>query len=130
MEPGLSLDSRLKVTQAFGLAVSRVEKNATCRALFTRLGASGADRLVAAIYQQAPPEVVARRCRGGAAAAINPGSTLTWICPQFAGLAVQRAAMTLIHEALHSAGLPERPLVAGALSSAEINNLVCADCGL
>lgn len=130
MRPGLQPDSVLKLTQAFALATRRVEKTEGCRALFTKLGSSGAEKLTATIYQEAPPVVVERRCRGGAAAATNPGSALTWVCPAFSALKVQRAAVTLIHEALHFAGMPERPLVASALTSAQINDLVRDSCGL
>jgi hypothetical protein len=130
IRPGLDPDAVLKLGQAHALAKRRVETNAQCRALFTALGAAGEEKLAAAIYMQAPPEVVARRCRGGAAAAINPGTALTWVCPAFSSLKVQRAAMTLIHEALHSAGMLERPQTPDALSSAEINDLVRDSCGL
>lgn len=127
---GLHPDAVLKLNQAHGLAARRVESNVSCRALFTELGASGEEKLAEAIYMQAPPEVVERRCLGGAAAAINPGTPLTWVCPAFSSLKVQRAALTLIHEALHSAGMPERPQTPGARSSAEINDLVRDRCGL
>jgi len=66
----------------------------------------------------------------GVAAASNPGTPIAWVCPAFSSLKVERAALTLIHEALHSAGMPERPQTPGARSSAEINDPVRGRCEL
>ena len=45
-------------------------------------------------------------------------------------MTVNEAAMLLLHEALHYAGLPERPVHRGAMSSKEISTLVRNRCGL
>ncbi len=127
---GLLPSVRSKVVESFGIASIQVQELGTCRELFVRLGASGLDRLRRTLYYPAPQEVVTNRCEKGVMAATNPGSAITWLCPAFASLSNQRAAMTLIHEALHFAGMPERPQAVGALSSAEINSLVHNACRL
>ena len=130
LRPGLLPDLRAKVIESFGLAASQVRSVDSCRGLFARLGADGGDRLKRTLYYPATPEVVEKRCARGVLAATNPGSSVTWLCPGFKSLATRRAALVLIHEALHFAGLPERPQVAGAMSSAEINDLVHDACRL
>ena len=120
----------MKLAKALPLAARKVEVIASCSMLFSRLGADGADRLARTQYYPAPAEVREGLCRHGASAATSPGSTVTWLCPGFASLSTWQAAMTLIHEALHFAGLPERPQAAGAMSSAEINDMVRDACGL
>jgi len=121
---------QLKLLEALPLAVRNVDQVGSCRELFSGLGADGVERLGKTLYYGAPPEVVAGRCSRGAVAATNPGSAVTWLCPMFASLPTRLAALALIHEALHFAGLPERPQVAGAHSSAEINGMVHDSCHL
>jgi hypothetical protein len=130
LRPGLLPELRAKVIESFGLAGSQVRSVDSCRGLFARLGADGGDRLQRTFYYPATREVVEKRCAKGVLAATNPGSSVTWLCPGFKSLTTRRAALVLIHEALHFAGLPERPQVAGAMSSAEINDLVHDACRL
>lgn len=130
LRPGLLPDLRAKVIESFGLAASQVRSVDSCRGLFARLGADGGDRLQRTFYYPATQDVVEKRCAKGVLAATNPGSAVTWLCPAFKSLTTRRAALVLIHEALHFAGLPERPQAAGAMSSAEINDLVHDACRL
>ena len=130
LRPGLLPDVRAKVIESFGLAVSQVRTIEPCRGLFARLGADAGDHLRRTLYYPATPEVQEKRCAKGVLAATNPGSSITWLCPGFKSLTTRRAALVLIHESLHFAGLPERPQVAGAMSSAEINDLVHDACRL
>ena len=58
------------------------------------------------------------------------GSSVTYLCRDFGRLAPEQAAIRLVHEALHHAGLPEAPADPTALASAEINELVARDCRL
>jgi len=129
LRSGLSPAVQGKLLEAFGLAARRVARSRTCGGLFAPFDGSGIDSLQRTFYYPAPPEVVRARCVKGAAAATVPGSTVTWLCPSFGSLTTQRAALVLVHEALHCAGLPERPQVPGAMSSAEINDLVRDGCG-
>jgi hypothetical protein len=127
---GLLPDVRAKLYESFGLASEKVAQLEQCRALFVRLGSEGADRLRQTLYYPATPEVLASRCDKGALAATMLGSSATLLCPGFGMLATRQAAAVLIHEALHFAGLPERPGVPTAMSSTEITNLVKRACGL
>lgn len=52
------------------------------------------------------------------------------LCRRFENLTMNEAAMTLIHESLHVAGMPEYPPVPGAMTSAQINALVRQKCRL
>jgi hypothetical protein len=130
LRSGLLPDLRAKVIESFGLAASQVRSVDSCRGLFARLGADGGDRLQRTLYYPATPEVADKHCARGVLAATNPGSSVTWLCPDFKSLTTRRAALVLIHEALHFAGLPERPQAAGAMSSPEINDLVHDACRL
>jgi hypothetical protein len=127
---GLLPDVRAKLYESFGLASEKVAQLEPCRALFVRLGSEGADRLRQTLYYPPTPEVLSGRCDKGALAATMRGSSATLLCPAFGMLATRQAAAVLIHEALHFAGLPERPHDRAAMSSTEITNLVKSACGL
>ena len=66
----------------------------------------------------------------GAAAFTLVGSPRTVVCPGFDRLAIEEAAVIVLHEALHSAGLGERPLDPDAPNGGEINRLIRVACGL
>jgi hypothetical protein len=127
---GLLPEVGAKLYEAFGLATERVQRVEQCRALFVRLGGDGADRLHRTLYYPPTPEALATRCSRGALAATMVGSSATLLCPAFGRLSARQAAAVLIHEALHFAGLPERPHDPAANSSTEITNLVKGSCGL
>jgi hypothetical protein len=57
------------------------------------------------------------------------GGTPTWICRNFARISIESAAVAVIHEALHHAGLEERPHDRLAMSSVEITDMVKDKCG-
>jgi hypothetical protein len=57
------------------------------------------------------------------------GAAPTWICRNFASVSDEMASITIIHEALHHAGLPERPGDKTAMSSVEITEMVRKACG-
>ncbi len=58
------------------------------------------------------------------------GSAVTRLCPGFARLDDERAAVILLHEALHRAGLDEWPHDPDGLTPQGINELVREGCGL
>jgi hypothetical protein len=58
------------------------------------------------------------------------GGAPTFLCRRFSKLPDRRAAMVLIHEALHHAGLDERPHDPEGPSSREINDMVSEACRL
>lgn len=70
-------------------------------------------------------------CPGGSdtKASTKPFSTIVHICPGFTNSTEGLAADYLIHEMLHSLGLPENPPTNGAMSSSQINDMVRAACG-
>jgi hypothetical protein len=70
-------------------------------------------------------------CPGGSNtnASTQPFSSTVHICPGFNNAPEGLAANYLIHEMLHSLGLPENPPTAGAKSSSQINDMVRAACG-
>jgi hypothetical protein len=122
---------RAKLASSFRLALDRLNTCPTCRDLFEQLHANGHVMLATTIYIAADGEHAIKMCdRAGGAAFTWLGQPTTYLCPCFAQLAPNEAAMSLLHEALHYAGLPERPVHRGAMSSREISALVRKRCGL
>jgi hypothetical protein len=117
---------RIRLGSAFPVAFAKLDHVDSCRALFGRLGADGAILLRNTQYSDAGD---ADPCRAGAAAFTYIGSPRTRLCSNFAALEPGRAATILIHEALHYAGLPERPACPTGLDSREINALIQVSCG-
>ena len=67
-------------------------------------------------------------CNGSAVYTLVGGGPV-WVCQKFSRLADSQAAMLIIHEALHLAGLNEQPHDANAMTSAAINGMVLKRCG-
>jgi hypothetical protein len=124
------LRDELKV--AFRIADHRLRDFPRCSQLFDDLGADGGARLRATRYQSAVEVGGERICRRGAgvAAFTAVGNPRTIICPGFGRLDVKKAAVIVLHEALHFAGLPESPPTPGAMNSSEINDRIADRCGL
>jgi hypothetical protein len=120
----------LNLRRAYPVAMRRLLGAPACRAMFDGLAIDGSDALRRALYY--PPEAlgVERVCRFGGNAFTAVGRVQIGLCPRFASLPVERAALVLIHEALHFAGLPESPPTPGAMSSTEINARIAERCGL
>jgi len=123
-----ALESRLQT--AFDLARERLASRPACRELYRGLDRSGARSLLATRYLPTTLRERRRVCSRRVSAFTVTGGLATRLCPSFARLATPRAAVVLIHEALHSAGLPEAPQTPGALRSSEINELVARRCEL
>ena len=123
---------RRKLDRAFRVAALRLRERAACRALFAGLEADGLSRLGATRYRAAESAGDGRVCRraGGVAAFTAIGNPVTTICPSLDHLNVRQAAVILVHEALHFAGLPESPPTRGAMTSTEINDRIAERCGL
>jgi hypothetical protein len=111
------------------LALEMVRSRPTCRALFAPLAGSGVESISTTHYAATTDRDRARVCAGGVAAFTTVGGRVTWLCPEFGNLGPRAAALTLIHEALHSAGMAESPSTAGALTAWEIDALVGRACG-
>jgi len=115
-----------KLRSGLELARRRLVENHECHDLFTRLGADGIDKLAEALYYPANPYRELHVCKR-AVAYLKMGGSETWLCRGFSELSDSQAAMTLIHETLHQAGLGEYPR---GPSSAGINAMVKRACGL
>jgi hypothetical protein len=126
------LDPRVvrRLRLAHELAVERVQSVPSCRALFERLGTDGTVYLARTLYFPASDSQRAGACGRGAIALTVRGNPQTRLCPVFESLRTEWAAVAVIHEALHFAGLGERPVDPNGMSSMEINRMVEASCGL
>jgi hypothetical protein len=120
---------RGKLERGWFVAHRHLEEHASCRALFTDLGADGYERLHHTIYLGRPRGSDRRSCPRRVAAHTSLHRPYTQLCPDFARLSDNWAGIVLLHEALHFAGLPESPAVPGALTSSDINQLVIDRCG-
>ena len=114
---------------AYRMAQERLRTNAQCGELFTNLGALGPRLLGQAIFAPSSTSRDRDVCAGCAVAVTEVRGRVIRLCPRFGELPVRAAALILIHETLHLAGLRERPPDPTALTSAEINTLVAANCG-
>ncbi len=117
---------------AVSLAAERLRESPACRKLFTALGADGFDILAATFYTAPISKAETGSCdRRHASAMTSVGGRRTVLCsPSFGELSRRQAAVTLLHEALHHAGLSEYPREPGAPRSSEINRAVKLSCGL
>jgi hypothetical protein len=132
-------DVRAKLETGFELAVERVLEVESCRELFTRLGADPIIILETGLYFQVVSyyreiELCGRNVAANSRRADNlsytkVGGTPTWICRNFASVSDEVASITVIHEALHHAGLTESPSDKTAMSSVEITDMVRKACG-
>jgi len=135
MEPGV----RARLEAGFDLAVERVREIEACADLFTRLGADGIDMLKTGLYLPVHSyrhEIVvcgrnpSTNSWGAKILAYTKvGGSPTWICRHFSRVSTETAAIAVIHEALHHAGMKERPHDRMAMSSIEITEMVTSACG-
>jgi len=120
---------RARLEASFRIAAQRLSDNAQCRALFTELGANGFEALASTLYYPASQQNEKQVCRG-AFGYTTVGSAPTFLCRRFSRLSERRAALVLIHEGLHRAGMGEWPQDTEGLPSSAINDLVAEACGL
>lgn len=118
-----------KLATAFPVAVERLRSEPGCLGLFEELDADGLERLVYSLYVEVTLRQEQRFCRGTSAFTMV-GGRQTRLCRGFGRLADSQAAVVLIHEALHQAGMSEKPLDPQALDSSQINQLVRTSCVL
>jgi len=117
-----------KLDEAFAVAIERVREIPHCGGLFVELEADGVEMLTKSIYMPTHPFDEQSLCKS-AAAFTWVGGAHTRLCRRFSSLSKERAAMTLIHEALHHAGLTEKPADPKAMTAREIDNMVGDACG-
>jgi hypothetical protein len=121
---------KARLEAGFDLAVKKVADVPECRGLFEALGADAIETLRTGLYfpigSHRKEKVVCSR----AVAYTNVGAAPTFLCRDFSRLSDDRAAMYVIHEALHHAGLTEKPHDQGAMTSRAINTMVANACQL
>jgi hypothetical protein len=138
IHPSMDPAVRAKLEVGLELAAERVRDIETCGDLFTRLGADGLDILNNSLYMQVNNHLrEVRVCgRNGAARSLGAknlaytkvGAASTWICRHFSRVSAETAAIALIHEALHHAGLTEWPSDRLAMTSEQITKMVRNAC--
>jgi hypothetical protein len=126
----MSDNNRERLVTSFQIAVDRVQEVPECRELFTELGADGIDTISKIYFTPiGKREARANICDGSVAYTFVGGGP-TWLCRKFSRLSEKQAAMIIIHEALHHAGLTERPRNPDGMTAAGINRMVSKRCGL
>lgn len=126
-------DLRSSIEVAYDLAVQRVLEVESCSRLFAELGADAVQILGGSYYWPVISYRDAKQlCDGRNAAFTLVGSPMVFVCGEFKRLSYQDAATIIIHEALHTAGLKERPQYRGngVKSSREISSMVAKSCFL
>ena len=123
----------------FELAIERVRGVEACGELFASLGADAVETLATGLYfpvdsYRRELEICGRNVAANSRGADNlayttVGGAPTFLCRHFARVSTETAAVAVIHEALHHAGLPERPHDRLAMSSTEITEMVREACG-
>ena len=127
--PGFSNSERLSLTRAFGAAAKKVQGRQSCRALFEGLDLGGADSLNKTLYQPARVASDVASCERGSVALTGLGGRRTRLCSNFKLHSLRDQAGILLHEALHVAGMSEKPVDPNGLTPHEINQMVKKACG-
>jgi hypothetical protein len=108
--------------------MTRLRELSECNRLFRPLAVDGREILRRTLYY--PAECVIQNDLFESVVAYTyVGVSQTWLCRQFSDLPEEWAAMVLIHEALHRAGLGERPRNPEGLHSSDIDVMVSQACG-
>jgi hypothetical protein len=129
VHPTVPSDVAAKLGAAIDLASDRVARFPACADLFSSLGADATRTLESVLYLPAAPENEAEACRHILAHTFV-GDSRTWVCSRITEVSDSQAAMVVIHEALHHAGLSERGRDRRAMTSARINEMVSVRCRL
>ncbi len=125
----LSITVTEVLTDGHALALERVRSLPACMRLFEPFAVSGNERLTSTFYSPPRPFQEDNSCDKGALAYTHVGSPVTYLCGSFGTLQPEQAAVVLIHEALHFAGMKEAPSSPNALASQEISKQVLRACG-
>jgi hypothetical protein len=128
--PTLPGKSRMKLLKGYSLAFDRVRTQPGCRGLFADLGSDGLEMLERTLYLPASRKSEFRICNWASRAFTRVSSDVTMLCRNFQDLPDRVAAMLLIHEALHFAGLDDEKHDPEMPSSEEINRMIERACGL
>ncbi len=129
IHPEMPGSIREKLETAFDIAVDHVATIPECAALFEELDADPFETLKTGLYFPASPARETSVCRRSFAQTYV-GEAPTWICRRITSYSDEQAAMVVIHEALHHAGLTERSHDKKAMTSGQINDMVLDRCNL
>ncbi len=130
LHPGLSPGIASRLDTAIPVALQHLRDNPSCRALVASFGVDGEAKLNSSSYYPAGARHRRRHCRRGSLAVTTVGSSAVGLCPRFARLSDKRAAIILIHEALHFAGQTEYPSDSRATDGRGITKMVMKSCRL
>jgi hypothetical protein len=129
--PTFQPNVEVKLNRAYSLAVDRVGRQPTCRSMFSQLGADGVEMLSSTLYMPASKKSESVICGGSRVAFTEVDTSVTKLCGRFGDVSDEKATVILLHEALHSAGLEERPHDPdAAMTAKQINSMVERRCGL
>jgi hypothetical protein len=138
IHPSMPKRVSARLEEGFELAVERLREVESCGDLFAELGADALETLITGLYfpvdsYRREVEVCGRSSAASSKGAENlayttVGGAPTWICRHFARVSTETAAVAVIHEALHHAGLTEKPHDRMAMSSIEITRMVKKAC--
>lgn len=127
--PSLYRAARESLAEAVALAVRQLRAHPACRGLFEAFGEDAEKILARSRYYAATVEQEQRVCRATYAFTTVRGRKVG-LCRSFHSLPRERAAVIVLHEALHHAGLNERPPHPDGMDTWQINKLVARSCGL
>ena len=130
LHPRLSERVASRIVSAILVAQEQLRNNPSCQGLFASLGADGVAKLNSTSYYPADVKEERKYCRGSRVALARVGSPAVRLCRSFARLSDQRAAIILIHEALHFAGETEYPSDSRAPNGTSITRMVMQSCRL
>jgi len=119
-----------RLNQGKSTANDRLSNNPDCAQMFTDLNANGANVIANTTYRDGTST---DKCQSSpdAGAWTEVSGSVVYLCgSQFTNQSVDEAAVIVIHEALHDAGLTENPPDTTAKTSAEISAMVRQKCGL
>lgn len=134
LPPGL----RFKLNQGRQLATQKLTNQQTCRDLFSSFQGNFRDGLWILNHHVQFSNGDGKRDHTGRVPCDEPrvpawtvtNSRHVYICDSFRNLGPNQAAVTVLHELLHVAGLRENPPDPGARTPTEINVMVQRNCGL
>ncbi|MCH7666110.1 MAG: hypothetical protein IH936_09325 [Acidobacteria bacterium] len=131
VQPYVRGRSLMVMRRGVRLAKSRLRDNSTCRQLFEAFGKDAKEVMDESRYHWVALSAEETACQQKHAAAFTwVGEDLTCLCPAFASLSVNDAAIALVHEALHHAGLTEQPGDPLGMTRDQIDQMVRTSCRL
>lgn len=127
---GFTSSERMSLTLAYGSAARKIQKQPSCSALFDNLNLEGMEALSRTYYEPAAAPSDLALCARGAVALSGLEGRRTRLCNSFNTHSRRDQTAHLIHEALHIAGMSEKPFDPHGLTPHEITVAVKAACRL